>query len=157
MDSRLDDRGTLIRRRQIDSRHHEWESFPSVVCLEIMNILRFHQTIIDRRLADNKKLQVCSVVVEMAMWQSHRNTQLFVWIHNGKHMWSHNILNSFVLWECSKCGDWKTFTIADTLTQFVNANILFGPHGAGLMHVFACPHATVVNFGEAPGWTTKFP
>lgn len=58
---------------------------------------------------------------------------------------------------CVECCDWKSASFDDALSVVRDADLVFGPHGAGLAHIlYARPGAKLVQFGDGVPWKDQF-
>ena len=58
---------------------------------------------------------------------------------------------------CTECCDWKQNSFKQSLQQISRADVVVGPHGAGLTNVlYARPGAAVVQFGHGAPWKPAF-
>ena len=76
-----------------------------------------------------------------------------------------NIKNSEVImsactdmgWSCQRCCDWATTTYEDTIRLFSEADVVIGPHGAGLTHIlYARKQPHLIDFGMGDQWVAEF-
>ncbi len=58
---------------------------------------------------------------------------------------------------CTECCDWKQNSFKRTLQKIAHADVLMGPHGAGLTNIlYAQPGASLVQFAHGAPWKPIF-
>ena len=58
---------------------------------------------------------------------------------------------------CAQCCDWQRGTMKDVVLQVGDADVVMGPHGAGLAHIlYARPGATLIDWGVTQVWHAQF-
>ena len=60
-------------------------------------------------------------------------------------------------WNCQTCCDWQSTTYKDTIKIFSEANVIMGPHGAGLTHaLYTQQTPSLIDFGGPSSWESQF-
>jgi len=60
-------------------------------------------------------------------------------------------------WNCQRCCDWQSTTYKDTIKLFSTANVVIGPHGAGLAHVLYTRRTpSLIDLGAPADWRSQF-